>query len=213
MFISFEGIDGSGKSTQIKLLVRRLQALQRQVQVFREPGGSVLSEKIRALLLDDAYEVDPFAEMLLFSAARAQLVAKEIRPLMDAGTIVICDRFFDSTIAYQGYGRQFEDVDWLIDFQARVTAGLAPERTYLLKISAETAVARRLARAGGGKGDRMEQGGSAFFERVEAAYDALASAAPDRFVVLDGQASIEVLHQQIWADFKTLVGYGVGTRV
>ncbi len=213
MFVSFEGIDGSGKSTQIKLLAARLEEAKRDLRVFREPGGSVLSEKIRALLLDDAYEVDPFAEMLLFSAARAQLVAKEIRPLIDAGTVVICDRFFDSTIAYQGYGRQFDDVDWLADFQSRVTAGLAPMRTYLLRFSAETAVSRRRARAGGEKEDRMEQGGMAFFERVEAAYDKLAAETPERIVVLDGQQPIEVLHQQIWADFKSLEGYSVGTRV
>ncbi|MEM8488783.1 MAG: dTMP kinase [Bacteroidota bacterium] len=204
MFVSFEGIDGSGKSTQIKLLAARLEEMQREVRVFREPGGSVLSEKIRALLLDDAFEVDPFAEMLLFSAARAQLVAKEIRPRIDAGTIVICDRFFDSTIAYQGYGREFGDVDWLADFQMRVTAGLAPVRTYLLRISAAAAVSRRRTRAGDGKEDRMEQGGMTFFERVEAAYDKLAAEAPSRIVVLDGHQSIEVLHQQIWADFKSL---------
>lgn len=205
MFISFEGIDGSGKSTQIELLTRRLAASGRQVAVFREPGGSVLSEKIRALLLDDAYDVDPFAETLLFSAARAQLVAKEIRPLLEAGTVVICDRFFDSTIAYQGYGRQFDDVAWLQNFQMRVTAGLAPVRTYLLRISADTAVSRRRARAGG-KEDRMEQGGAAFFLRVESAYDKLAAESPERVLVLDGQQAIEVLHQQIWADFNRLEG-------
>lgn len=205
MFISFEGIDGSGKSTQIELLAERLAAAGRPVKVFREPGGSVLSEKIRELLLDDAFDVDPFAETLLFSAARAQLVARGIRPLLDAGTVVICDRFFDSTVAYQGYGRQFDDVAWLQDFQMRVTGGLAPVRTYLLRISADTAVSRRRARAGG-KEDRMEQGGDAFFARIETAYDKLAAASPERMLVLDGRQSIDVLHQQIWADFNRLQG-------
>ncbi len=213
MFISFEGIDGSGKSTQIKLLADRLRVEGQSVQIFREPGGTELSEKIRLLLLDPAYNIHPFSEMLLFSAARTQLVSQQIRPSLERGEIVICDRFFDSTIAYQGAGRQFEDVPWLKDFQRRVTQGLAPLRTYLLQVSIETAVARRLARADGQSADRMEEGGAVFFERVVRAYEEMAKEEPGRFVILDGARPVEVLHEQIWADFKRTWMETAGTRV
>ncbi|MFK7846239.1 MAG: dTMP kinase [Rhodothermales bacterium] len=213
MFVSFEGIDGSGKSTQIGLLTARIKAEGLGVRVFREPGGSGLSEKIRSLLLDPAYDIHPFAELLLFSAARAELVSKEIKPCLEAGEVVICDRFFDSTIAYQGAGRKLEDESWLMDFQQRVTGGLKPARTYLLQVSIETSVARRLERANGASADRMEKGGSAFFERVIAGYENIAREEPERIVVLDGALSEDVLHQEIWADFKNTWENSVGTRV
>ena len=123
MIISFEGIDGSGKSTQAKRLLDRLGASSLDVLYVREPGGTAVSERIRTLLLDPSLVMDPFAEMLLFSAARAQLVREKIRPFHEAGGIVICDRFFDSTVAYQGGGRQVADPDWLGDFQRVVTDG------------------------------------------------------------------------------------------
>lgn len=213
MFISFEGIDGSGKSTQIHLLKTRLENSGFEVSVLREPGGTPLSENIRSILLDKSQHIDPFAEMLLFSAARAQLVNEEIRPRLEAGNIVIADRFFDSTIAYQGAGRQLEDVDWLMEFQRKVTGGLVPDRTYLLRISTAEADARRMARSGGGPGDRMEEGGSAFFDRVVNAYDRLATEEPGRYRVLDGTRNVVVLHEEIWADFKKEGKAGVGTRV
>ena len=201
MFISFEGVDGSGKSTQIKLLVDRLKSEGFTVEVFREPGGTKLSEEVRSLLLDPAFEIHPFAEMLLFSAARAQLVEEKIKPGIAAGHVIICDRFFDSTIAYQGAGRKLEDEKWLSDFQRKVAGGLVPLRTYLLEVTVETAVSRRMARADG-KEDRMEKGGQAFFERVIAGYKEIAQHEPHRFAVMDGSLSVDVLHQQIWVDFK-----------
>ena len=201
MFISFEGVDGSGKSTQVKLLAERLEAEGFQVEVFREPGGTQLSEEVRRLLLDPAQEINPFAEMLLFSAARSQLVEEKIKPGIQAGHVIICDRFFDSTIAYQGAGRELEQMDWLADFQRKVAGGLSPFRTYLVDVTIETAVQRRLARSNG-KEDRMEKGGEAFFERVIAGYREIAGNEQDRFVVLDGSQSIDVLHEQIYVDFK-----------
>lgn len=201
MFISFEGIDGSGKSTQIQMLLDRLGTEGHKVQIFREPGGAVLSEKIRSLLLDPDLDIHPYAEMLLFSAARAQLVAKKIKPALEEGETVICDRFFDSTIAYQGAGRKLEEEQWLQNFQQRVTQGLVPRRTYLLKISLETSIARRKQREGNQPADRMEQEVDRFFQDVIAAYDKLAVENPDRFVVLDGDLPAEVLHQQIWDDY------------
>lgn len=202
MFISFEGIDGSGKSTQLELLVARMRERGYQVEVFREPGGAPLPERIRELLLDPAYKIDPFAELLLFSAARAQLVASRIRPALAKGHIVICDRFYDSTTAYQGGGRELQDVMWLNDFHQRVTGGLKPDRTYLLDISSAEARRRRIERAG--QEDRMERVDTAFYDRVVAAYRELAHCEPQRFCVLDAMLPIESLQDQIWADVENL---------
>ena len=202
MFLSFEGIDGSGKSTQISLLAARLKECNLGVEVFREPGGTPLSERIRGLLLDSSYDITPFAELLLFSAARTQLVAQKIEPALKAGQIVICDRFFDSTTAYQGAGRQVEEVDWLVGFHLKVTGGLVPNRTYLLRLPIEAALARREQRENGGRGDRMEQADVAFYERVSFAYERMALLDPDRFLVLNAEESPESLHEQIWDDLE-----------
>ncbi len=213
MFISFEGIDGSGKSTQIELLAKRLRAESQSVRLFREPGGTLLSEKIRELLLDPAYAIHPFAELLLFSAARAQLVSEEMQPALDGGAVVISDRFFDSTIAYQGAGREFGDIAWLVDFQRRVTGGLSPFRTYLLDIPVDLALARRVERNGGNGDDRMEEGDRTFYQRVLSAYRSIAQVEPGRVLVLDGSLAVEVLHEQIWADFIKMRKDSTGTRV
>ncbi len=213
MFISFEGIDGSGKSTQIELLARRLRAETQSVRLFREPGGTRLSERIRALLLDPGNAIHPFAELLLFSAARAQLVTEEMQPALDNGEVVICDRFFDSTIAYQGAGREFGDIDWLFDFQRRVTCGLSPFRTYLLEIPVELALARRAGRDGNGGADRMEESDQAFYERVINAYKNIAQDEPGRVMVLDGALPVDVLHERIWVDFIKMRKDSAGTRV
>ena len=120
MIISFEGIDGSGKSTQAKHLMARLGEEAHEVLFVREPGGTRISESIRELLLNPEVKMHPFTEMLLFSAARAELVREKIRPFHERGGIVICDRFFDSTVAYQGGGRKVADADWLDAFQREV---------------------------------------------------------------------------------------------
>ena len=208
MFISFEGIDGSGKSTQAQLLLDRLKAEGYDAVLYREPGGTELSERVRELLLDPELHITSFAELLLFSAARAQLVSERIRPALENGQIILCDRFFDSTVAYQGGGRNLGEFDWLRDFNLKVTGGLVPGRTYLVEIDAATAALRRARRAPAGMPateDRMEAAGQAFYERVAAAYDRLARAEPDRIMRLDGSQPLEIIHEQIWNDVQALL--------
>ena len=200
MLITFEGIDGSGKSTHARLLVEHFERSGRLPLLVREPGGTELSERIRALLLDPAAHITPRAELLLFSAARAHLVDEAVRPALAEGRVVIADRFYDSTTAYQGAGRGIADPDWLRDFHAFVTDGLTPDRTYFIDVPLEAAAARR-----GGDRDRMEGAGAAFFERVRTAYQQLAEAEPGRFVVLDGRQSVEALHAAIVRDVEALL--------
>ena len=205
MLITFEGIDGSGKSTQAERLVRRLEGEGGRPLLVREPGGTALSERVRALLLDPALPADPLAELLLFSAARAQLVAERVRPALEAGRVVVCDRFYDSTTAYQGGGRGM-DVGWLKALNGRVTGGLVPDRTYLVLLDPATALQRRTARRPPDvqQGDRMEASGRAFYERVAAAYRQLAEEEPDRILRLDGARPVEALHEAVWADVQQL---------
>lgn len=210
MLITFEGIDGSGKSTQARLLVKYLREEGYPAVLVREPGGTELSEHVRSLLLNPDLEIVPFAELLLFSAARAQLVTERIRPALDEGKIVVCDRFYDSSTAYQGGGRELRDLEWLQQFHEKVTGGLIPDRTYLVELSPEQARAR-LQEANGAVPDRMEGAEAAFHERVAAAYARLAEAEPDRFRRLDGRQSIEVLQQHIRADVRHLLAERHGT--
>jgi dTMP kinase len=149
--ITFEGIDGCGKSTQLHLLAQRLQGLGFPVRCFREPGGTELSERIRALLLDAAYEIVAEAELLLFAAARAQLVRVQLQPALRRGEIVLCDRFADSTTAYQGYGRGLP-LELVQACNRLATDGLQPDVTVLLELPVALALQRS------GRGDRMEQG-------------------------------------------------------
>lgn len=197
MFISFEGIDGSGKTTQIKALQTRLEAHGYETLLVREPGGTELSEKVRSLLLDPNLYIVPFAEMLLFSAARAQLTETIIKPALAQGKIVLADRFFDSTIAYQGAGRSVADPKWLETFQLEVTGGLKPHRTYFIDVPLDVAESRQVYRKDGK--DRMEQAGAPFFEKVRSAYHALVQNQP-RFCILDGTQMPEFLQEQIWTD-------------
>lgn len=200
MLITFEGIDGSGKSTQARLLVEHAERAGWRPLSVREPGGTDLSERVRALLLDPDAHIAPRAELLLFSAARAQLADEVIRPALDAGRLVVADRFYDSTTAYQGAGRGLADAGWLADFHAFVTGGLMPDRTYLVDVPLGVAAARRSAER-----DRMEEAGDDFFERVRSAYLALAKREPDRVVVLDGTRAVADLHAEIVADVERLL--------
>ena len=209
LLLTFEGIDGSGKSTQARRLADHLQEQGHETLLVREPGGTELSEKIRSLLLEPDVNVRPMAELLLFSAARSQLVSERIRPALEAGRIVICDRFYDSTTAYQGAGRKVADPEWLQSFHHRVTAGLVPDRTYLVELDPATAQARRDDATTGR--DRMEAEDQAFYHRVAEAYDALANEHPDRFRRLDGTRSIDALHAAIRADVEALLGAQSGT--
>ena len=175
MLITVEGLDGAGKTTLISGLTGQLDAT-----VLREPGGVELSERIRELVTDPALTVDPRAEALLYAAARAQLVAEKLRPLLDGGTTVILDRFIDSSLAYQGGGRGLgvEEIRTLNEFG---TGGLTPDKTLLLRVDPATG----LGRIAGREADRLELAGGEFFARVAKTYDELAAAAPERFVVLD----------------------------
>jgi dTMP kinase len=190
MLITVEGLDGAGKTTLITALAEQLGAT-----VLREPGGVELSERIRALVADPELHVDPRAEALLYAAARAQLVAEKLRPLLDAGETVLLDRFVDSSLAYQGGGREL-GVDEIRALNAFGTGGLKPDRTLLLRIDPE----RGLARIAGREADRLERAGGEFFARVAMTYDELAAAEPERFVVLDaGQPPDAVLDAALTA--------------
>lgn len=200
-FITFEGIDGSGKTTQIELLQNRLVEQGLAPTVLREPGGTDVSERVRTLLLDKALRMSPFTELLLFSAARSELCREKIAPLLAEGKIVICDRFFDSTVAYQGGGRQVGEFEWLTDFNLRVTGGLVPDRTYLLMVPDATARARRLGR----EDDRLESAGNDFFSRVQETYQKIADREPERLEVMDGSLPPHVIAERIWSDVQALL--------
>lgn len=199
LFITFEGTEGCGKSTQINALAARLQDQGQQVLQTREPGGTPLGEAVRNLLQHDeaGAGMSPEAELLLFTASRAQLTRERILPAIAKGEIVLCDRFMDSTTVYQGVARQ-------INTQAvatinRFAVGEArPDLTILIDLPPEVGMARVHARSDG-QLDRIEQEAIEFFQAVRTGYLKLAESEPERFLVLDGSASVEVLEQQIWA--------------
>jgi len=203
MFITFEGLDFSGKTTQAELLVSRLRerpvpgARSRQPVCFvREPGGTRISERLRDILLDRKnLELDDIAELMLFSASRAQLVAEVIRPALLRGEIVIGDRFYDSTTAYQGYGRGL-NLESVHRINAIATSGLAPDLTIFVDIPLAE-IARRKALAGL-TFDRMESSGRAFYERVRNGYLELVRYDPRRLVCVDGTASISEVEKEVW---------------
>ncbi|WP_320672825.1 dTMP kinase [Patulibacter defluvii] len=186
MLITIEGLDGAGKTTLAVALEAALAARGLPVVRLREPGGVVLSERIRALVADPALTVDPRAEALLFAAARAQLCAERLRPLLDEGRWVLLDRFVDSSLAYQGGGREL-GVDAVAAINELAVAGCRPARTLLLRL--DPALGRSRLAERGEEQDRMERERAPFFARVAAAYDALAAAEPDRFRVLDATAA------------------------
>jgi dTMP kinase len=195
MLITFEGLDYSGKSTQIQLLADRLRREHQTVVVLREPGGTPLGENIRAILLDrQSTGMTPVAEFLLFSASRAQLVENVIKPELAAGTVVICDRFFDSSTAYQGYGRGIPP-EAIRTVNELASGNLVPDLTFFIDIPLDE-VERRIRERDEGK-DRIESSGRAFYERVRAGYLRLAEL-EKRVRVLDGMKSIEEIHTAIW---------------
>lgn len=195
MFLSLEGVDFSGKSTQARMLVDRL-SVDRPVRFLREPGGTGISERIRDILLDRTnLELSEVAELFLFSASRAQLVAQVIRPALLRGETVICDRYFDSTTVYQGYGRGL-DLDAIRRINAFATGGLFPDLTIIVDIPIDEIERRK--RAAGTGFDRMEAAGRAFFERVRAGYVALTKTEPERIVMVDGLRPVNEIHSDIW---------------
>jgi dTMP kinase len=182
--VTIEGLDGAGKTTLIGSLSGALHERGREVLVLREPGGVALSERIRELLRDPELTMEPAAEALLYAAARAQLVAEQLGPLLAAGRWVLLDRFVDSSLAYQGAGRGL-GVEAVRRLNAFATRGLQPDRTLLLRIDPEAGLARV---SGRGASDRLEREPLAFFRAVGAAYDDLAAAEPERFAVIDAGA-------------------------
>jgi dTMP kinase len=173
--ITVEGIDGAGKTTLVEGVVRAYPDLT----VLREPGGVVVSERVRELVKDPALEIDPRAEALLYAAARAQLVHERLLPLLRSGADVLLDRFVDSSLVYQGAGRGL-GVEAVAELNRFATAGLVADLTLYVRVEPEVGAARRSG------DDRLEQAGEAFFAAVVAGYDALAAAEPARIVVLDG---------------------------
>lgn len=199
MFITFEGIDGSGKSTQIAHLKNHLEGKGVRVEVFRDPGGTEVSEQIREILLNPNYEVDPVTELLLFSAARSQLVAEKILPALDEGSAVILDRFYDSTTAYQGYGRASVPLEEIDRLNSIASHKRRPDLTVYMKISLEEAKKRMPEYK-----DRMEQAGDFFFQKVIAGFDEIAQT-KERFFTVDATHSPEQVQQQIWRKVRTLL--------
>lgn len=193
MFVSLEGVDGSGKSTQARLLA---EALGSETLLIREPGGTDAAERIRELLADPELPLDPIAELLLFCAARADLVAREIRPALEAGRHVVADRFADSTVAYQGAARGL-GIGEAITVNETATDGLWPDLTILLRIDPEAAHAR----ADGD--DRFESEGLDLQRSVAEAYEEIAKIAADRVAVIDATGSVEEVHGQVMEVVRT----------
>jgi dTMP kinase len=195
LFVTIEGIDRSGKSTQARRLV---EALGDEALLVREPGGTPAGERIRELLKDPAVELDPRTEALLFAAARAELVASVIRPALEAGKVVVSDRYLDSSLAYQGHARGLGEAEVrLINDWA--TAGLEPDLTVLLRIDPAAAAARA------GEADRFEDEGLGLQQRVAAAYEQLAAADPGRWKTIDAARD----EDQVAADIRQMVEAGV----
>jgi dTMP kinase len=187
LFVSLEGVDGSGKSTQARLLA---EALGPETLLIREPGGTDAAERIRGLVADPELELDPLAELLLFCAARADLTASVIRPAMEAGRDVVSDRFADSSVAYQGAARGL-GVGEVISLSDTATEGLWPDLTVLLRIDPEVG----LGRASGE--DRFEAEGLELQRTVAAAYEEIAQIASDRVAVVDAAGEVEEVHERV----------------
>lgn len=197
LFITFEGPEGSGKSTQARLLVEWLRDQGVPVLLTREPGGTPIGDRIRAILLHPSTQgLTPEAEVLLFSASRAQLVRQVILPFLQEGGVVICDRFADSTYAYQGYGRGL-DLSTLRQITQFATEGLVPDLTFLIDVPVQVGLQRK--RQGDGEDDwnRMEAEVQAYHERVRQGYLTMARSEPERWVVLDGREPVDVVQSRV----------------
>lgn len=199
MFITFEGIDGSGKSTQILLLREYLVKNGHKVVTLREPGGTELSEYIRAVLLNKKLEVSDISELLLFQAARADLVKTIVLPSLDQGRIVLSDRYFDSTTAYQGYGRGI-DLKVIKKSNQIGSLGVLPNMTFYLKIERSVGQNRDLVK----DLDRMELSGDEFYDKVIHGYDELAKN-EKRFVTIDGNQDVKVIHSLVVKEVEKLI--------
>jgi dTMP kinase len=195
MLITFEGLDYSGKSTQVKLLSDRLSMQDHRVLVLREPGGTEIGEKIRKMLLDKTHDgMTEASELFLFSASRSQLIQEVVRPALENGMVVLCDRYYDSTTAYQGYGRGIA-LEVIHAINSYATGGLKPALTFFLDIPIRE-IEKRMTAAKTNK-DRMESSGIEFYERVQQGYLQIAKT-ETRYRVVNGLQPIDDLHEQIW---------------
>ncbi len=208
VFITFEGTEGCGKSTQVRLLAERLTALGHRVRTPREPGGTPVGEEIRHTLKHSPnnHAMTAEAELLLMNASRAQLVREVIRPALEAGEIVVCDRFYDSTTAYQGHGRQLdlEAVRAIIEF---AVGGTKPDLTLFLQVPPEVSAARLQSRQSAlpPVRDRIEEADQDFFERVAQGFSIIAAGEPQRVKVIPGAQPAEAVSDAIWEQVQPLL--------
>lgn len=202
LFITFEGIDGSGKTTQLELLYNDLLSKNIDVVKTREPGGTALGEKIRQLLADKHFDVLPPTELLLFFSSRVQLIESFIKPGLKKKKIILCDRFHDATVAYQGYGRGLT-MDSITMLEKAFIGSAKPDRTYVLDCPYELARKRMKTRQAK---ERIEIMDKSFFNRVRKGYLTIARAEPDRVIIIDAVGGIEYIHEQIKDDFFRWTG-------
>lgn len=209
MLITFEGIDGAGKSTQVIKLKRHLQKHGREVLALREPGGTPVAEHIRELLLESSHDISSVGELLLFSASRAELMEKVILPALENGGDVILDRFFDSTTAYQGYGRGLK-LDMLTEINRIASRGIRPDITFYLDLTPEDALLRKFSEKSlplafeSEELDRMENSGLDFYQRVRAGYHAILKAEPQRIIMIDALLTPQEIHWKILSTIQAL---------
>ena len=203
MFITFEGIDCCGKTTQVQILIEKIQSRGIDVITLREPGGTEISERIRDILLDKSNTgMTQITELFLFSASRAQLVNEVIKPAIAEKKVVICDRYVDSTTVYQGYGRGLS-LGAVKTINRVATMDVVPNKTFLLDISIQEMIERRKGKRK--HVDRMEMATEEFYTKVRKGYQDLAREEPHRFVVIDGTLPIDEIHEKIWKEIEPLL--------
>jgi dTMP kinase len=206
MLVTFEGIEGSGKTTQIELLSDYLTGKGYSVVTTREPGGTGFGEALREVLLRTGMEVDALSELLVFMAMRAQHVEEVILPALQDGKVILCDRFVDATYAYQGYGRKI-DLGVIETLNRLVTKGIRPNLTVLMNVTAERGLRRKAAAS---PMDRIEEEDISFHQRVKKAYEKLAKDDPKRFFVIDGSLKVEAIHEIVRVKVRNVLkSYGV----
>ncbi len=199
LFITFEGIDGCGKTSQIRLAERYLRKLGLTVVTLREPGSAPLSERIRKILLDRNLEIADYPELLLYLAARGQLISETIVPALQDGSIVLCDRFHDSTVAYQGYGRGL-DLDFIEQLRQRIVGKVTPHRTYVFDVDMRTSLSRRKKNP-----DRLEKESELFFKRVRAGFRKITRQEPKRALLINAMRTPTEIHDSVCNDLQILL--------